>query len=109
MTPRSGSRPRGPPEVTMHRPRGVFAGLATLDVIHRVDASPGPDEKVTALSQFVAAGGPAANAAVTFAALGGHAVLLTALGRSPIDRKSTRLNSSHVATSYAASCLKKKS
>src|SRR5690625_5828251 len=100
MTPRSGSRPRGPPEVTMHRPRGVFAGLATLDVIHRVDASPGPDEKVTALSQFVAAGGPAANAAVTFAALGGHAVLLTALGRSPIartirDRKSTRLHSSH--------------
>src|SRR5699024_7911590 len=84
MTLRSGSRPRGPPEVTMHRPRGVFAGLATLDVIHRVDASPGPDEKVTALSQFVAAGGPAANAAVTFAALGGHAVLLTALGRSPI-------------------------
>ena len=70
----------------MHRPRGVFAGLATLDVIHRVDASPGPDEKVTALSQFVAAGGPAANAAVTFAALGGHAVLLTALGRSPIAR-----------------------
>jgi len=62
----------------------VFAGLATLDVIHRVDAPPGPDEKITALSQFVAAGGPAANAAVTFAALGGHAVLLTALGRSPI-------------------------
>jgi len=70
----------------MHRPRGVFAGLATLDVIHRVDAPPGADEKITALSQFVAAGGPAANAAVTFAALGGHAVLLTALGCSPIAR-----------------------
>src|SRR5690606_41208144 len=27
---------------------------------------------------------------------------------SPIDRKSTRLNSSHVKTSYAVSCLKKK-
>src|SRR5690625_6997266 len=26
-----------------------------------------------------------------------------------LDRKSTRLNSSHVATSYAVSCLKKKS
>src|SRR5439155_26279469 len=29
-------------------------------------------------------------------------------GRSPIDRKSTRLNSSHVAISYAVFCLKKK-
>src|SRR5439155_22160709 len=27
---------------------------------------------------------------------------------TPIDRKSTRLNSSHVATSYAVFCLKKK-
>src|SRR5207253_3733021 len=27
---------------------------------------------------------------------------------TPIDRKSTRLNSSHVATSYAGFCLKKK-
>src|SRR5439155_20751876 len=26
----------------------------------------------------------------------------------PVDRKSTRLNSSHVATSYAVFCLKKK-
>src|SRR5699024_909718 len=38
----------------------------------------------TAHAQFVAAGGPAANAAVTFAALGGHAVLLTALGQGTI-------------------------
>src|SRR5439155_19312866 len=29
-------------------------------------------------------------------------------GRSRIDRKSTRLNSSHVAISYAVFCLKKK-
>src|SRR5690625_1193806 len=28
--------------------------------------------------------------------------------RQPIDRKSTRLNSSHVAISYAVFCLKKK-
>ncbi|MGY5766548.1 PfkB family carbohydrate kinase [Brachybacterium sp. DNPG3] len=68
------------------RPRGLFAGLATLDVIHRVDPAPGPDEKVTARAQFVAAGGPAANAAVAFSALGGRAVLLTALGRGPIAR-----------------------
>ncbi len=68
------------------RPRGVFVGLATLDVIHRVDAAPGPNEKITARAQFVAAGGPAANAAVAFAALGGESSLLTALGSGPIAR-----------------------
>lgn len=66
------------------RPRGVFAGLATLDVVHRVAAPPAGNQKITAAAQFVAAGGPAANAAVTFAALGGEAVLVTALGSSPV-------------------------
>lgn len=75
-----GSRDVGPPVV------GVFAGLATLDVVSRVARVPRPDEKVTAQSQEVAAGGPAANAAVTFAALGGSATLVTALGRGPLAR-----------------------
>lgn len=61
-------------------PRGLFVGLTTMDVLHRATGRPGPNEKVTATRQDVAAGGPAANAAVTFAALGGRAVLLTALG-----------------------------
>ncbi|WP_188991551.1 PfkB family carbohydrate kinase [Saccharopolyspora thermophila] len=65
-------------------PRGVFVGLTTLDVVHHVDARPPADGKATATAQFVAAGGPAANAAVTFAGLGGEAVLVTALGRSPV-------------------------
>ncbi|MGN7778707.1 PfkB family carbohydrate kinase [Mycolicibacterium sp. 22603] len=65
-------------------PTGVFVGLATLDVIHRIVAPPAINEKITARDQFVAAGGPAANAAVTFAALGGHAVLVTALGADPV-------------------------
>src|SRR5207302_5684358 len=30
------------------------------------------------------------------------------LGQDPVDRKSTRLNSSHVKISYAVFCLKKK-
>src|SRR5690625_5294264 len=34
--------------------------------------------------------------------------LITASGIGPRDRKSTRLNSSHVAISYAVFCLKKK-
>jgi len=59
-------------------------GLATLDIVHRVAAPPGENQKVTANAQFIAAGGPAANAAVTFAALGGEATLVTVLGRSPV-------------------------
>lgn len=65
-------------------PVGVFVGLATLDVVHRVSAAPAPNQKITSSAQFVAAGGPAANAAVTFAALGGAAVLVTALGDDPV-------------------------
>jgi sugar/nucleoside kinase (ribokinase family) len=67
-------------------PRGVFVGLATLDAAYRVEALPAPNEKIIALGQELAAGGPAANAAVTFAALGGRATLVTALGRHPLAR-----------------------
>ena len=61
-------------------PVGLFVGLSTLDVIHYVDELPAINQKITAHGQEVAAGGPATNAAVTFAALGGEAVLVTALG-----------------------------
>lgn len=65
-------------------PIGVFVGLATLDVIHRITKAPAVNEKITSTAQFVAAGGPAANAAVTFAGLGGEAILVTALGDDPV-------------------------
>jgi sugar/nucleoside kinase (ribokinase family) len=61
-----------------------FAGLTTLDVVHRAVAPPGRDRKITASRQDVAAGGPAANAAVAAAALGARAVLVTALGTGPV-------------------------
>jgi sugar/nucleoside kinase (ribokinase family) len=61
-----------------------FAGLTTLDVIHRSAVRPGPNQKVTAVRQDVAAGGPAANAAVTAATLGARAVLISALGSGPV-------------------------
>ncbi|WP_029112305.1 PfkB family carbohydrate kinase [Mycobacterium sp. URHB0044] len=70
--------------VSEKAPVGVFVGLATLDVIHRIAKPPGVNEKITSTAQFVAAGGPAANAAVTFAALGGDATLVTALGDDPV-------------------------
>jgi sugar/nucleoside kinase (ribokinase family) len=70
--------------VSEKAPVGVFVGLATLDVIHRVAKAPGANQKITSTAQFVAAGGPAANAAVTFAGLGGDAILVTALGDHPV-------------------------
>ncbi len=75
---------RNAPASDVSRPVGVFVGLATLDVIHRVSSPPASNQKITSNAQFVAAGGPAANAAVTFAALGGTAVLVTALGDDPV-------------------------
>ncbi|MET7732147.1 PfkB family carbohydrate kinase [Streptomyces sp. NPDC005402] len=66
------------------RPEGLFVGLCTLDVIQLVDHVPGSDEKLTAREQVVAAGGPAANAAVTFSHLGGTARLLTGIGSHPL-------------------------
>jgi sugar/nucleoside kinase (ribokinase family) len=66
--------------------RGVFVGIATVDLVQRVERPPIRNEKLTALGQEVAAGGPAANAAVTFARLGGDATLVTALGGHPLAR-----------------------
>ena len=47
----------------------LFAGLTTLDVLHRLDHVPDPLLKVTSTDFTMAAGGPATNAAVTYAAL----------------------------------------
>ncbi|WP_428936248.1 PfkB family carbohydrate kinase [Streptomyces sp. ACT015] len=72
------------PTANTRRPHGLFVGLCTLDVIQLVDHVPGPDEKLAAIDQSVAAGGPATGAAVTFAHLGGAATLLTAIGAHPL-------------------------
>lgn len=64
----------------MSIPVGWFVGLATLDVIQRVERLPGRNEKLTAQQSWLAAGGPATVAAIAFARLGGRAVLWTALG-----------------------------
>ncbi len=64
----------------------VCCGLATLDVVQRVDRVPGPDEKLVARGLDMTFGGPAANAAATAAALGVSVVLVTALGSGPIAR-----------------------
>jgi sugar/nucleoside kinase (ribokinase family) len=61
-------------------PSVLVAGLCVVDLVQRVTRPPGPDEKVTALSRELVAGGPATNAAVTVTVLGGSARLLTAVG-----------------------------
>jgi sugar/nucleoside kinase (ribokinase family) len=64
--------------------RALFVGLCTLDIIQLVTHVPAANEKITALRQTVAAGGPVTNAAVAFAHLGGHATLLTGVGAHPL-------------------------
>ncbi|MDG2616787.1 PfkB family carbohydrate kinase [Thermoleptolyngbya sichuanensis XZ-Cy5] len=66
------------------RGRGVFVGLTTLDLIYQVEAVPASNQKVVAQDVAIAAGGPATNAAVTFAHLGGDALLLSSLGQHSI-------------------------
>ncbi|RSN10071.1 ribokinase [Streptomyces sp. WAC 05977] len=64
--------------------RVLLAGLCTVDQVQRVAEIPAPGEKVRSLSMDVAAGGPATNAAVTVAALGAGATLLTVAGAHPL-------------------------
>lgn len=65
-------------------PEVVCVGLTTLDTVYTVARHPAPDEKISAARQDLAAGGPAANAAVTSAALGSRTALVTALGTHPL-------------------------
>lgn len=65
------------------RTRGLFVGLSTLDLVHSVLSPPGRNEKIFASDSFIGAGGPATNAAVTFAFLGGKAQLISSVGKHP--------------------------
>jgi sugar/nucleoside kinase (ribokinase family) len=63
---------------------GIFVGLSTIDVVYDVEEFPAANTKVAARSQEVFVGGPATNAAVTFAQLGGEPALVTAVGRNTL-------------------------
>lgn len=60
---------------------GIFVGLSTVDVVYGVDEFPPANSKIVARSQEVFVGGPATNACVTFAHLGGKPALVSAVGR----------------------------
>jgi sugar/nucleoside kinase (ribokinase family) len=66
---------------TMHKPRALFVGRTTLDVLYRLDRMPEEDTKVYARDIQAAPGGPALNAAITHSLLGGRAMLVSAVGR----------------------------
>jgi sulfofructose kinase len=62
----------------------LLVGLCTVDVVQRVAELPPPGGKVQSRSVETVAGGPAANASVAVAALGGRARLVTVLGTHPL-------------------------
>jgi len=61
---------------------GVFVGLSTIDIVYTVDEFPAANTKIAASSQEVLVGGPATNAAIGFAFLGGKSILASAVGRN---------------------------
>jgi sugar/nucleoside kinase (ribokinase family) len=63
---------------------GLFVGLTTLDLIYLSETFPKSNEKIVAIDQVIAAGGPATNAAVTFRYFGNRSLLLSVIGNHPI-------------------------
>jgi sugar/nucleoside kinase (ribokinase family) len=92
----------------MPAPHVLFAGRTTLDALYLLDALPGEDTKVFARDFRVAPGGPACNAAITHALLGGRSTLLSAVGqgaaadfvRRELDRHAIRLIDLAAGTDY---------
>ena len=79
----------------MTRPCVLFVGRATFDAVYSVDQFPAEDTKIFAREMRAAPGGPALNAAITHALLGGKAVLMSAVGwgtwAAPIHAELERL------------------
>ncbi|BDM79039.1 PfkB family carbohydrate kinase [Acaryochloris marina] len=65
---------------------GLFIGLSTLDMIYLASGPPQANQKLVAQDSLISAGGPATNAAATFAHLNNTAHLLTAWGQHPITQ-----------------------
>ncbi len=67
----------------MNLPRALFLGRSTLDVLYRLDRLPAEDTKAYAQHFQAAPGGPALNAALTHALLGGESMLISPVGGGP--------------------------
>lgn len=70
-------------EIEMNPPSVLFVGRTTLDVLYWLDRLPEEDTKTYARTMRAAPGGPALNAALTHALLGGKSILVSAVGGGP--------------------------
>ena len=68
----------------MSEPLTLFLGRTTVDALYRLDALPEENTKVYARQFHAAPGGPAMNAALTHARLGGETLLVSAVGSGPL-------------------------
>ncbi|MBO5371330.1 MAG: hypothetical protein J6A75_01280 [Lachnospiraceae bacterium] len=66
----------------MNTPKGLFVGICTSDYLYYIDEYPSENTKVKTNHFANYVGGPATNAAITYAMLGGNATLATCLGDS---------------------------
>jgi sugar/nucleoside kinase (ribokinase family) len=66
--------------------RCAFLGRSTLDLLYVVDGYPEENTKLFAAEFVQQSGGPALNAAITFAQLGGTATLVSAVGDSAFGK-----------------------
>ncbi len=62
--------------------KAAFVGLTNIDYIYYLDSVPDVNSKAKTGNYARYIGGPAANAAITYATLGGDATLITAFGES---------------------------
>src|SRR5258705_9266246 len=92
---------RRPPRSTLFPYTTLFrSNLARYVSVNMVDALAGADEPFGATRRH--------ECAVLFADVVGFTTLAEKESPDAVDRKSTRLNSSHLGISYAVFCLKKK-
>ena len=64
----------------------LITGVSVIDFIFQLDVIPKTYEKFRANNAFITGGGPAANAAVTVARLGGSATLASRLGEDEVAK-----------------------
>lgn len=65
---------------------GVFTGLVGLDMVYYQEGAPSENKKSKTNQYHVFVGGPAANAAITYAMLGGKSRLITCIGDSELGK-----------------------
>ena len=65
---------------------GIFAGETNLTAVYRLEGRPETGQKMQAVQFAKQIGGRAAGAAITYALLGGDAILITCIGEDAVGR-----------------------